>query len=372
MKYNKHIYGVLFVALVLLGCQSPINDNGSGEPPVKSPVKPPVKPLVDAQVSAGYSHTIALTKAGQLYAWGRNDKGQLGIGNNGDKTKPHSVTVPLGVKKWTQVSAGVNHTVALTDAGQLYAWGLNDKGQLGTGNNGDKTKPHPVTVPLGVTQWTQVSAGANHTVALTETGQLYAWGDDTDGQLGNGKSGTDKTKPHPVTVPLGVKKWTQVSAGGRHTVALAKTGQLYAWGWNEYGQLGNGESGTDKDTPQKVKVTALPAGTQWTQVSAGGSYTIALTETGQLYAWGYNQFGQLGNGKYSVNTNSKLEKVSLPAGTELKQVSAGTSHAVALTETGQLYAWGWNKYGQLGNEESGTDESGTDERETTPQLISWK
>ena len=253
MKYNKHIYVVLLVALVLLGCKSPVDGNG------KLPVK-----LV--QASGGGYHTVALTDTGQLYAWGSNDDGQLGNGKSDSskkETEPQPVSLPEGVtsKKWTKVSAGSLHTVALTDTGKLYAWGRNISGQLGNGNNDNKNTPQSITV-TGVTQWTQVSASRYHTVALTDTGQLYAWGRNVEGQLGNGESGTSvktKTTPQPVDLPTsatGSTQWTRVSAGDRHTVALSKAGQLYAWGHNGSGQLGNGESGAsaNKTTPQLISL----------------------------------------------------------------------------------------------------------------------
>jgi alpha-tubulin suppressor-like RCC1 family protein len=195
------------------------------------------------------------------------------------------------------------------------------------------------TVP-GVT-FTQVSAGYGHSLAVGSDGNVYAWGNNGYGQLGN-NSTTDSDVPVPVPLPAGVK-FTQVSAGYLHSLGLATNGNIYAWGDNSTGQLGN-SSTIDSHVP--VLVT-MPAGVTFTQVSAGGEHSVALDSNGDIYAWGHNNLGQLGNG--TTSDSDAPELVTMPAGVTFKQVSAGAAHSLAVGSDGNAYAWGYNGSGQLGD-----------------------
>jgi alpha-tubulin suppressor-like RCC1 family protein len=175
--------------------------------------------------------------------------------------------------------------VALDGTGKLWAWGLDGHGQLGN-DTALTAQPTPVAV-LSTLTFTQVSAGAYHTVALDSSGKLWAWGRDTEGQLGNDTALT--YQPTPVAV-LSTLTFTQVSGGGFHTVALDSTGKLWAWGDDYYGQLGNDTALTDRPTPVAVLSTLT-----FTQVTAGTVHTVALDSTGKLWAWGWDGYGQLGN-----------------------------------------------------------------------------
>jgi alpha-tubulin suppressor-like RCC1 family protein len=197
-----------------------------------------------------------------------------------------------------------------------------------------------VSGTAGVT-FTEVSAGHGHSLAVGSDGDIYAWGYNGYGQLGN-NSTTDSDVPVLVTLPAGVK-FTQVSAGYRHSLGLATNGNIYAWGYNFLGQLGNGTT-TDSHVPVLV---LMPAGVTFTQVSAGFIHSLALDSDGNAYAWGGNYSGQLGDGS---NTGSDVPvAVSMPAGVTFTQVSAGVIHSLALDSDGNAYAWGGNFYGQLGD-----------------------
>ena len=145
------------------------------------------------------------------------------------------------------------------------------------------------------------------------------------------------------------KTISQISAGSDHSLALDSEGQIYAWGYNYYGQLGNGDT-TDSNTPVKVDTSGVLAGKTITQISAGSDHSLALDSEGQIYAWGYNYYGQLGNGDTTdSNTPVKVDTSGVLAGKTITQISAGFFHSLALDSEGQIYAWGANYNGQLGN-----------------------
>ncbi len=303
-------------------------------------------------VSGGDSHSLAVTSTGAVYAWGRNSSGQLGDGSITDRTSAVLVGLPAGVTA-TAVSAGGNHSLALTSTGAVYAWGDNAFGQLGDASTTQRTSPVLVGLPAGVTA-TAVSAGANHSLVVTSTGAVYAWGFNGSGQLGDAST-TNRTSPVPVGLPGGVTA-TAVSAGSSHSLVVTSTGAVYAWGLNTNGQLGDGST-TQRTSPVLV---GLPAGVTATAVSAGaGFHSLALTSTGAVYTWGANGNGQLGDGTTTQRISPVL--VNLPAGVTATAVSAGNSHSLALTSTGAVYAWGLNGNGQLGD--------GTTTQRTSPVLV---
>jgi alpha-tubulin suppressor-like RCC1 family protein len=292
--------------------------------------------------------------AGSTLAWGYNQFGQLG--DSSTMRSPVPVAVSAGATPpgttMTRLAAGFDHSVALSSTGHVYAWGDNAEGQLGNDSTADADVPVAVSagaIPAG-TRFTQIAAGAEHSLALSSTGQMYAWGDNSDGELGNDSTaGADV----PVAVSAGAipagTRITQIAAGDGYSLALSSTGQVYAWGYNLYGQLGN-NSTANSEVPVAVSAGAIPPATTLTQVAAGDSHSFALSSTGQLYAWGYNGYGQLGNG---TTTNAQVPVAvaagGAPPGTTFTQVAAGAQHTVALASSGQVYAWGDNDVGQLGN-----------------------
>ena len=293
----------------------------------------------------GASPAAAQT-AGEVLAWGANDVGQLGTGSTGGSSDvPVQSALPAGVAV-TSVAGGLAHSLALTSAGGVVAWGGNSSGQLGTGNNQNSAIPASVQIPSG-TFITAIAAGDNHSLALTSTGGLLAWGDNAAGQLGNPTVAGPPTTNVPVDValPQGVTV-TAVAAGGEHSLAVTSTGGALAWGSNDFGELGNGTSGNESLTPVAV---SLPAGTAVTSVTAGESHSVARTATGGALAWGQNDQGQLGNG--TDDDSDVPVPVSLPSGSAVTKVASGAlaNHTLALTSAGQVLAWGANQDGQLGN-----------------------
>ena len=337
--------------------------------------------LIGLAISAPTSTSVAATSAGQLYAFGRNAAGELGsaanLQTNDPNPTPALVALPGASGPVTQVAAGELHSLALTSSGQLYAFGSNRYGQLGSAGNSGTDNPNPtpalVTLPGASGPVTQVAGGESHSLAATSSGQLYAFGKNNHGQLGStANNGTFNPNPTPalVALPGASGPVTQVAAGELHSLALTSSGQLYAFGDNYYGQLGSTtNNGTSKATPTPTEVTLPVASGPVIQIAAGAYYSLALTSSGQLYAFGSNRYGQLGSAGNSGtdNPNPTPMLVSLPeASGPVTQVASGRAFGLALTSSGQLYAFGINYSGQLGT----TANSGTEIPNPTPTLVS--
>jgi alpha-tubulin suppressor-like RCC1 family protein len=301
-----------------------------------------------SQVSAGEEHTLGITTDGAMFAWGVGFIGRLGTANS---TAAQSVPTLVGggaIMNWRQVSAGRYHSLGITETGIGYAWGNNTSGRLGTGTA--VSSASPVTI-VGSQNWSQVSGGEWHSLGINSTGIAYGWGRNDDGRLGTSIGGL-VSRSSPVTVVGGITNWSQVSAGGSHSLGIAG-GIAYAWGSNIKGQLGN-NSTVSASSP----VTVVGGITNWSQVSAAGyNYSLGIAG-GILYAWGYNLTGQLGNNSI-VSASSPVTVVG--GITNWSQVSTGQNHSLGITSTGLAYGWGLNTKGKIG------DNSTTSRR--TPVLV---
>ena len=293
-------------------------------------------------VVAGRDHSLAVGSDGHVYAWGANTFGQLGTGSSGGySTTPELVRLPAGVSALS-VSAGRNHSLAVGSDGRVYAWGDNRLGELGAGRSGDySTTPAPVVGLSESVRAQAVFAGGHHGLALGRDGTLYTWGANESGQLGDGAT-TNRSTPVSATLPAGVRVVT-VAAGGRHTLALGADGALYAWGANADGELGDGAT-TDRARPGAVR---LPRGARVVTAAAGDYYSLAVGSRGALYAWGLNRFGQLGDG--TRTTRRTPVAVTLPEGVPAVAVAARGDFSVALGTGGAVYAWGANGHGEVGD-----------------------
>ncbi|MCL2293673.1 MAG: hypothetical protein FWC36_02240, partial [Spirochaetes bacterium] len=293
-----------------------------------------------ASVSAGWWHSHAVTTCGQLWAWGWNGAGAtgLGIGTTTATTTPTRVGT---ASNWAQVSAGREHSLAVTTNGQLWAWGLNDAGRTGLGINDWSTTLVPTRVGTA-SNWASVSAGDEHSLAVTTNGQLYAWGLNTHGRTGLGISGVGSSTNVPTRVGF-ASNWASVSAGYIHSHAVTTCGQLWAWGSNANGRTGLGiGTNTTTTTPTRVGNAS-----NWASVSAGASHSLAVTTNGQLWAWGRNEHGRTGLGIDNSWSNT-LVPTRVGFASNWASVSAGWEHSHAITTTGQLWAWGWNSSGRTG------------------------
>lgn len=321
---------------------------GNGGEPTSVPNPGPVSLTSGTtltQVSAGASASEGLTSTGQVLAWGANGSGQLGDGNSNEADSPVGVQLPSGVTA-TQVAMGGSFGLALSSAGTVYAWGDNSSGELGNGSSSSSSDvPVRVSFPAGTTV-TQIAAGDAFALALASSGAVYAWGDDSFGELGDGNEGGDSTTPEQVLVPTGFTV-TQLAAGTYFGLALTSNGGVLAWGYGGNGELGDNET-NNLSTPVLARI---PSGTTVTQVAGGGGMALALTAAGSVLAWGSGGQGQLGDGS-TAQANTPVA-VSLPAGTTATQVAAGGGFGVAATAAGGAYAWGDNSYGELGDGSTG-------------------
>jgi alpha-tubulin suppressor-like RCC1 family protein len=297
-------------------------------------------------VAAGGGHSLGLQADGRFCAWGDNQAGQLGVGYADNN--PHPEPAWGWISPLVTVAAGWAHSLGLGIDFSLYAWawGSNQFGQLGLGGLTD-TDPHPIPALLAPpTGWVAVAAGGNHSLGLQADGSLWAWGWNFDGQLGlGGPPQTPDNEPHPTPAQVGTDHdWVAVAAGGNHSLGLKADGTLWAWGANSLGQLGLGNTDNLK-IPTQV-------GTEhgWVAVTAGAQHSLGLKADGALYSWGWNSNGQLGLlpggiGGGDTDPHPTPEQVQ---GTGWVAVTAGSVHSLGLKADGSLWAWGGNNYGQLG------------------------
>ena len=320
-------------------------------------------PLEDiVAISVGGYHTCALTSSGEVRCWGKGLEGQLGNGNTADKNFPVTVvdvdgsTDPL--ENIVQVSAGGDHTCALTGEGGVVCWGQGKDGRLG--NDGVISSSHPVRVvdadgstnPL--TGIVQISSGDRHTCALTLEGQVVCWGEDAWGQLGNNDNSGDRDYPTAVidadesTEPL--KGIVQISSGGLHTCALTSDREVLCWGSGNSGELGHGYNFS---TTYPVKVGGNSPLGDIIQVRSGFSHTCAVDSQGMVACWGSGDVGQLGNGKTASSNHPVrvLGKDEQPLG-DVVQLGVGFSNTCGLTSSGRVVCWGLGAFGSLGNDDT--------------------
>ena len=330
------------------------SDSGTAYVPV--PVTSTTGAIVTGikQISAGGGHTCAVFSNGTARCWGANDSGQLGDGSNVGRSHPvfvrDSSNNPLtGI---ASITTGFSHSCAKMVVGTVRCWGANAAGQLGDGTTTNRNRPVEVTTAASValTGGLSVVAGAFHTCALLSNGTAKCWGNNANGQIGNGST-TNQTRAVSVlntnlTAMSGV---TGLAAGDVHTCARLNTGNVRCWGWNFYGQIGDGST-TDRYSPVFVRnADNTPLGTV-TSITGGSFHTCARLSTGAVRCWGFNTFGQLGDGT-TINRNRPVAATvtgTNAALTGVTNVTAGNGHTCVRMTTGQARCWGANN-GQVGD-----------------------
>jgi hypothetical protein len=294
---------------------------------------------------------MVLADDGTAYAWGWNHYGQLGNGASyTDSSVPVAVTA--SGKTFSAIAAGLQHSLLLGNDGVIYAVGNNQYGCLGSSRpvyTGWLT-PVDTTGVLSGETITSIKCGQFSSFALTATGKLAAWGYNNTGQLGDG-SMTDRNSPILVdaTGVMSGKSIVQVAGGWGHTIALASDGTLFAWGDGTMGALGNGGS-TSTTTPVPVDQSGALSGVRIVSIAAGYDTSAALSDSGQLYAWGMNVYGQMGNGSSSAYeaVPVQVDQASTMSGMRITGFVMGSYHILAQAEDGSLWTWGFNRDGILG------------------------
>ena len=286
------------------------------------------------QVEAGYFTTAALKTDNTLWAWGRNDEGQLG--NN--SIVPFSSPIQIGaLTNWSQVTNGLSHTAAIKTDGTLWTWGSNDSGELGHNNRILLSSPVQVGA---LTTWSQVSGGEDYTAAIKTDGTLWVWGSALQGRLGNDNAAINRSSPIQVGA---LSNWATVATKRRHTLAITTGGELYVWGRNNEGRLGNNTESVDLSSP--VQIGAL---TTWLSAATSYNNSIAVKTDNTLWTWGSNSDGQLGQN----NRVSRSSPVQIGALTDWSQADAGFAFSSAIKTDGTLWTWGRSNSGQLGQNDA--------------------
>lgn len=309
------------------------------------------------QIDGDYNYSALLTKDGDVYTWGSGGSGRLGNGTTDDVSTPTLIDTSgaLAGKTVTKIAAGYRFMLALTDEGRVYSWGHNFSGQLGNGTNNQASSPVAVNTSgvLAGKTIVDIAAGGYSSVALASDGTVYTWGDNDLGQLGNGSSPSSNV---PVAVYMGSnglagKTVTQVVAGFEHVMALTSDGNVYAWGSNYSGQIGDGSLLPTLYTPQAVDTGGVLAGKNIVRIAANdGDHSAAVSSDGLAYAWGANSYGELGNGSTSdSNTPVAVTNSGILAGKHVVDIAVGSGNTNALTSDGNVYSWGMGGNGRLGN-----------------------
>jgi alpha-tubulin suppressor-like RCC1 family protein len=283
-------------------------------------------------ITAGFDFTLALRHDGTVWGWGSNIQGQVAGSDSMMHVSPRQVQGLSGI---TALSSGDGHTLALKSDGTVWTWGSNTDGQLGVDPASTPYRSTPAQVQ-GLSGVIALSAGADHSVALKGDGTVWTWGFNRNGGLGDGTT-TDRFTPAQVQ---GLSDIIAISGGGYHTVALHRDGTPWAWGWNHHGQLGDG---TTVDQPTPVRLQGFSG---VTAIAAGMVHTLALRVDRTVWAWGNNTAGQLGVGTAVPRTVTPTQVTEFPGVTA---ISANSLQSVALRDDGTVWTWGYNDFGQLGD-----------------------
>ena len=290
------------------------------------------------KIATGGLHCIAIKTDGTLWAWGNPAFGRLGLGN-----VINLVTSPTQIgtdTDWVSVTAGDSNSFAIKSNGTLWAWGLNDSGQLGDGTFVNKNVPTQIGT---ATDWAQVKAGAAHTIALKTNGNLWAWGLDNSGQLGVGAENNSTTTP--IQVPN--TQFLEIATGQISSYGIKADGTLWAWGSNSYGNLGIG------NTVSQQQPVQVGTDTDWIKISSGITHVLALKTNNTLWAWGRNHRGQIGNNSLNfvsspLQINAGTFYTTVIADCNIGGNNANYSFSMAIKTDGNLQSWGDNERGQLG------------------------
>lgn len=335
-------------------------------------------------IAAGYDHTVALTTDNSVHDWGLNSTGQLGYSFSITNSKlPITADAPYDMKA---IAAGSYHTIALKNDGTVWTWGYNDLGQLGRAswscldphnqnqNAGYTCDSSPAKVPGITGVVTAIAAGDLHTLAVDNAGTVWAWGRNDTGQLGNTSYCPDSIMAatpedigfstdtrsscgiYPIQLNSIPAYVIAVTAGTRHSVALTSDGNVWTWGGDYYGQLGQLTAPAQEcqiTSAFKMQCTVNPGQVQGLDhviaISSGSYHTLALKSDGTVWTWGYNLSNKEIKDSINPNAGTNRVPVMVPGLSGITAIAAGAFHSLALKNDGTVWAWGYNGHGQLGD-----------------------
>jgi len=286
-----------------------------------------------ADGGGGSEQVLLLKENNDLYTCGGNTYGQLGLGD----TFKRNTFSKVGSDTWVKVAGGNNTSYGIKSDGTLWGWGQNNMGQLGQGSYDFGAHSSPLQIGSD-TDWIAVAGGTNFVIAQKSDGTLWGCGWDAFGQLGQGATQTRRTSLVQIGTDV---DWTTFSCGYAHVLALKDNDDLYAWGGNNAGELGDGTT-TDVYTPKKIGTDS------WKVISASGGgpgYSVAIKADGTLYSWGYNANYELGIG--SSDSNPHSSPIQINSDTDWISVSSGWAHSIAIKGS-EIWGWGWNGRGEVG------------------------
>lgn len=311
------------------------------------------------EVSLGGNHSSALTSNGRVFTWGHNGDGELGASTGGNQIIPKEITSSFNLaigETITSVSLGYSFSSAVTSDGRVFTWGDNSNGQLGDGTTADKLYPTDITSQFNLQVGETISSvtlGKMHAIAVTSENRIFTWGDNGYGQLGD-ETTTDKHEPTDITSQFSLIQGEviiEVSLGSSHSSAITSEGRIFTWGSNSNGKLGNG---TSENSSKPIDITSqfnLAVGEKVASVSLGYASSLVITSEGRVFSWGYNEDGELGDG----TTLSKFvpteitNQFNLAIGETITSISSGAYHSSAVTSENRLFTWGNNSSAKLGD-----------------------
>jgi alpha-tubulin suppressor-like RCC1 family protein len=290
------------------------------------------------QLQSSRSYSLALDENGVLWGWGVNSGQVLASGSAYSFSTPVKISLPGPVARF---ATGGSHALALARNGKLWAWGDNGNGQLGIGTTAVTAGVSEIPLPAAMAAIASLAASTLSSYALDANGQLWSWGYNGYGQLGDGAT-QRQSSPTAVATSSGIPAVQAIAAAGYSALALANDGSVWGWGYNTYGELGLG-SGSYFSTPQKI-TTGL---TSAKALCIGGNYSLGVSGSGMVWGWGTNNYGQLGIGSTTA-TRVPVQTATVSGWADLVRVAAGTIHSLALKNDGSVWSWGNNGNNQLG------------------------
>lgn len=295
-------------------------------------------------VAAGDVHSTALSSDGTVWTWGFNGQGQLGDGTTVQRASPARVLTTdtatgalagatIALSGVITIASGINHSIGLKGDGTIWAWGHNSYGQIG---NDSTTNSLVATHVQGLSGMSMIAIAAvsYHNLALRSDGTVWSWGNNTSGQLGDGKTSSLKV----ATLVPGLNGIVAIAAGSSHSLALKNDGTVWAWGLNTSGQLGDTTTTLRKSPVQVSGLSGI------FDIAAGGDHSLALRADGTVWAWGANSVGQLGDN----TTTNRLTPQIVSNLAYVTDIAAGGYHSLAIKNDSSVWSWGNNWYGQLG------------------------